>query len=69
MTWRQPAKKWVAHASRSGRYFLVMTEQLPARAFGWSNMFAATRESDPREEGDPPPENAAPWRGSCATAA
>jgi len=31
-----------------------MTEQLPERTFGWSNMFAATRESDPREQGDPP---------------
>jgi uncharacterized damage-inducible protein DinB len=31
-----------------------MTEQLPERSFGWSNMFAATRESDPREQGDPP---------------
>ena len=30
-----------------------MTEQLPERTFGWSNMFVATRESDPREEGDP----------------
>jgi hypothetical protein len=32
----------------------VMTEQLPERAFGWSDMFTATRESDPREQGDPP---------------
>jgi uncharacterized protein DUF664 len=31
-----------------------MAEQLPERAFGWSNMFVATRESDPREQGDPP---------------
>jgi uncharacterized damage-inducible protein DinB len=31
-----------------------MTEQLPERTFGWSNMFVATRESDPREQGDPP---------------
>jgi uncharacterized damage-inducible protein DinB len=31
-----------------------MTEQLPDRTFGWSNMFVATRESDPREQGDPP---------------
>ena len=31
-----------------------MTEQLPERTFGWSNMFVATRESDPREHGDPP---------------
>jgi uncharacterized damage-inducible protein DinB len=31
-----------------------MTEKLPERSFGWSNMFAATRESDPREQGDPP---------------
>ncbi len=31
-----------------------MTEPLPERTFGWSNMFAATRESDPREQGDPP---------------
>ena len=31
-----------------------MTEQLPDRTFGWSNMFTATRESDPREHGDPP---------------
>jgi len=31
-----------------------MTEQLPERAFGWSNMFVATRESDPREQGDQP---------------
>jgi uncharacterized damage-inducible protein DinB len=41
--------------SRSGRYFLVMTEQLPDRTFGWSNsFFVATRESDPREQGDSP---------------
>jgi uncharacterized damage-inducible protein DinB len=33
---------------------MVMTEQLPERTFGWSNMFVATRESDPREQGDPP---------------
>ena len=31
-----------------------MTEQLPDRTFGWSNIFVATRESDPREQGDPP---------------
>src|SRR5260370_37462217 len=31
-----------------------MPEQLPDRTFGWSNMFVATRESDPREQGDPP---------------
>jgi uncharacterized damage-inducible protein DinB len=31
-----------------------MTEHLPERAFGWSNMFVATRESDPREQGDRP---------------
>jgi uncharacterized damage-inducible protein DinB len=31
-----------------------MTEQLPERTFGWSNMFVATRESDPREQGDTP---------------
>jgi hypothetical protein len=31
-----------------------MTEQLPARTFGWSNMFVATRESDPREQGEAP---------------
>jgi uncharacterized damage-inducible protein DinB len=31
-----------------------MTEQLPVRTFGWSNMFVATRESDPREQGDSP---------------
>jgi uncharacterized damage-inducible protein DinB len=31
-----------------------MTEQLPERTFGWSNMFVATRESDPREQGDDP---------------
>src|SRR5215467_7086229 len=31
-----------------------MSEQLPERAFGWSNMFVATRESDPREQGDQP---------------
>jgi uncharacterized damage-inducible protein DinB len=31
-----------------------MAEQLPERTFGWSNMFVATRESDPREQGDPP---------------
>ena len=31
-----------------------MTGQLPERSFGWSNMFSATRESDPREQGDPP---------------
>jgi hypothetical protein len=30
-----------------------MTEQLPGRTFGWSNMFVATRDSDPREQGDP----------------
>jgi uncharacterized damage-inducible protein DinB len=33
---------------------MVMTEQLPERTFGWSNMFVATRQSDPREQGDPP---------------
>ncbi len=33
---------------------MVMTEQLPERTFGWSNMFVATRESDPREQGDRP---------------
>ncbi len=44
----------LAHTSRSCRYFLVMTEQLPERTFGWSNMFVATRESDPREQSDPP---------------
>jgi uncharacterized damage-inducible protein DinB len=31
-----------------------MTEQLPVRTFGWSNMFVSTRESDPREQGDSP---------------
>lgn len=31
-----------------------MTEQLPERTFGWSNMFTPTRESDPREQGDSP---------------
>ena len=31
-----------------------MSEQLPERTFGWSNMFVATRESDPREQGDRP---------------
>src|SRR5258708_19004580 len=31
-----------------------MTEQLPDRTFGWSNMFVDTRECDPREQGDPP---------------
>jgi uncharacterized damage-inducible protein DinB len=31
-----------------------MTEQLPERTFGWSNMFVASRESDPREQGDTP---------------
>jgi uncharacterized damage-inducible protein DinB len=31
-----------------------MTEQLPERRFGWSNMFVATPESDPREQGDSP---------------
>jgi uncharacterized damage-inducible protein DinB len=31
-----------------------MTEQLPERTFGWSNMFVATPESDPREQGDSP---------------
>jgi uncharacterized damage-inducible protein DinB len=31
-----------------------MAEQLPERVFGWSNMFTATRESDPREQGDTP---------------
>ncbi|MHB1431968.1 MAG: DinB family protein [Streptosporangiaceae bacterium] len=31
-----------------------MAEQLPERTFGWSNMFVATRESDPREQGGPP---------------
>ena len=36
------------------RYFLVMDEQLPERVFGWSNMFVTTRDSDPREQGDPP---------------
>jgi uncharacterized damage-inducible protein DinB len=33
---------------------MVMTEQLPERTFGWSNMFVATREADPRERGDRP---------------
>jgi uncharacterized damage-inducible protein DinB len=47
-------EKSVANPSGFGRYFLVMTEQLPDRTFGWSNMFVATRESDPREQGDPP---------------
>ena len=32
----------------------AVTEQLPERTFGWSNMFVPTRESDPREQGDPP---------------
>jgi len=31
-----------------------MDEQLPERVFGWSNMFVTTRDSDPREQGDPP---------------
>jgi uncharacterized damage-inducible protein DinB len=31
-----------------------VTEQLPDRTFGWSNMFVATRDSDPREQGDAP---------------
>jgi uncharacterized damage-inducible protein DinB len=31
-----------------------MTEQLPERTFGWSNMFTESRESDPREQGDSP---------------
>jgi uncharacterized damage-inducible protein DinB len=31
-----------------------MSEQLPQRTFGWSNMFVAARESDPREQGGPP---------------
>jgi uncharacterized damage-inducible protein DinB len=31
-----------------------MSEQLPDRTFGWSNMFVETRESDPREQGAPP---------------
>src|SRR5580658_7378055 len=44
----------LVHTSRSSRYFRIMTEQLPERTFGWSNMFVATRESDPREHGDPP---------------
>jgi len=44
----------LAHESRPGQYFLVMSEQLPDRNFGWSNMFVGTRESDPREQGDPP---------------
>jgi Protein of unknown function (DUF664) len=47
-------KNPLAHTARSSQYFLVMTEPLPDRAFGWSNMFVATRESDPREQGDPP---------------
>lgn len=51
--WRAPPK-WVADAFRFSRYFLVMAEQLPERTFGWSNMFAPTRESDPREQGEPP---------------
>jgi uncharacterized damage-inducible protein DinB len=31
-----------------------MTEQLPDRQFGWSDMFVASRESDPREAGESP---------------
>lgn len=31
-----------------------MADNLPERSFGWSNMFTAARESDPREQGDPP---------------
>lgn len=52
-TWRRPVKFAGVHVSFR-RYFVVMTGQLPERTFGWSNMFAATRESDPREQGDPP---------------
>ena len=48
-----PPQNPLAQPSRSSRYFLAMTEQLPERTFGWSNMFVATRDSDPREQGDP----------------
>ncbi len=31
-----------------------MTEHLAERTFGWANMFVASRDSDPREQGDTP---------------
>lgn len=53
MTWRQPAKSGSACVLFQPK-LLAMTEQLPERTFGWSNMFVATRDCDPREQGDLP---------------